>query len=51
MPKDDFLGDFFAALMIERSILSDVQFGRPEGLLYPNLPVFCDDFSERMTVD
>ena len=51
MPKEDLLGDFLAALVIEISFLLVVHFGRPDGLLYPNVPVACDDFSERTTVD
>ena len=38
MPKEDLLGDLLAALMIEISILLVVHFGRPDGLLYPNVP-------------
>ena len=51
MPIADFQGDFLAALMIEISIRLVVHFGRPDGLLYPNLPVACHNFSERTTVD
>ena len=49
MPREDFLGDFFAVLIIEISILSVVHFGRPDGLLYPHFPALLHDFSERMT--
>ena len=51
MPKEDLLGDLLAALMIKISILLVVHFRHPDGLLYPNVPAACDNFSERTTVD